>query len=1043
LFGPTDELANYAPPAHNPIMPISLQRVLWAFALIACAVANGATQRTDPFSEYLVDSWTTEEGLPSDTISGVLQTSDGYLWCSTYDGLVRFDGARFVRVGPNEPADRQASRILCLYQDRKGHLLLGTDGAGLLRYDGQTFTTVVEVEEGSSFNVVRSVAEDAAGNIWLGTRGGLGRWSDGVVTWMVGATGYTNVAFSIWNLAFDRQERLWITDWISLKAFSNGAFETGLMRPEAKPLRAVYPAPSGDLWVGMLGQSMRRNASGEWSEVGEASQFGRSEVVAFCETEAGGLWLGARKGLYQWRDGRWTLFERRGLDAAEVRVLFEDRRGNLWVGTGTGGLIRLKRRLLETFARSEGLTDDAVLAIRQDAQGRMWAGAADGRVFLRETGPFQPWSVVDGKSLGAPVKTIMHARDGATWVGTFGNGLMRFKEGRSDRFLPVVGTFARVDKINSVLEDRAGTLWVGAFYSLYRLGESNLLVQVPVGGREVLAQVMAIVEGQNGLWVAFDGLGVVRISGNEALWITRREGLPTHFVRTLYEDAAGDLWIGTTAGLCCWRAGKINKWSAAEGLPNDTILQILEDDAGNLWLGSKAGIVRVAKADLRAVAESRKALLDVFAYGRGEGMLDVECSGPLAVKTHDQKFWFPTSKGVVVADPAELRRRSSPAPPVHIEEVRADGKIVARPHTSPRHVSNRQLRPEVTELPHHTRRIEFIYTAAALTSPERVRFRHRLEGFDADWTDAGNVRSAVYTKLAPGDYRFQVIASNNDGVWNEAGHAHTFRILAPFWKRAWFIAPVGLISIGSLAALVRFVSVRHLRRKLRRLEEAHAVEKERMRIAQDMHDEIGGKLSRISFLSDMACQNVPASSEASQQIDQVSETARDVIRTVDEIVWAVSPRNDTLDSALHYVCRHAEEFFEFTPIELVIELPGEVPALRLSAEVRHNLFCAVKEALNNVLKHSQANTVRVRFDLHPANLEITITDNGKGFDPVDALHPVGHQSSPSAGDGLLNMRERMESVGGQCTIQSRVGGGTCVLLSVPLKHVEGRRIKHA
>src|SRR5688572_27308226 len=500
---------------------------------------------------------------------------------------------------------------------------------------------------------------------------------------------------------------------------------------------------------------------------------------------------------------------------------------------------------------------------------------------------------------------------------------------------------------------------------------------------------------------AFDGVGVARLVGNDAMWLTRREGLPTRFVRALHEDAEGNLWIGTTAGLSCWHNGAMSTWTTAHGLLSDAILQILEDGAGRLWLGTRAGIMRVDKGDLRLVADGRKPLLDVYAYGRGEGMWSVECSAgssPSAARTADGKLWFPTARGLVMIDPAKLGRNRSPAPPVHIEEVRADGKIVAQPHVSPALASSQSKiqnsKSKIEQLPATTRRVEFIYTAPALATPERVRFRHRLEGFDADWTDAGTLRSAAYTKLAPGEYRFEVIASNNDGVWNETGHAWSFRVLAPFWKRAWFLSLAGIATAGSVGAMARFVSVRHLRRKLARLEEAHAVEKERMRIAQDMHDEIGGKLSRISFLSDMASRNVPEASEASQQIDQVSETAREVIRTVDEIVWAVSPRNDTFESLAHYICRHAEEFFEMTPVDLELDLPTEFPPHRLPAEVRHNLFCAVKEALNNVFKHAQATKVRIGFAVRPTFFEVTVTDNGVGFDSEELLVPARSNGNP-------------------------------------------------
>ena len=1034
---PDDALDNLTFRTHNAIMSLlRLQRWLW----LALLVAHVSTARGEHlFADYLVDAWTTEEGLPSSTISDIAQTPDGYLWASTYDGLVRFDGVRFVRIGPDD--SMEARRILCLHLDGKG-LLLGTDGAGLLRYDGQRFTTLLEVEAGSSFNVIRAIAQDSKGDLWLGTRGGLGRWRDGKVTWITTGTGYTNAANSVWNLAFDRDEKLWITDWVSLKAYKNGVFETGLV-PETKPIRAVYSGASGEVWAGRLGRAQRRDANGEW--VPEEERFGNSEVAAFCRTRAGDLWLGARKGLYQKREGKWVSFQRGRLDIAEVRVLFEDREGNLWVGTGTGGLMRLKQRLVTSYAGADGLSDEAVLTV-QTVGEKLLAGGADGQVFERDGERFRPWA--GSKSLDAPVKSILQSRDGAVWIGTFGNGLLRHeapkghgtREGTT-RFMPAIGTFARVDKITSLLEDKGGVMWVGTFYSLYRFGGSNVLVKVPVGGREILAQVMTLLEGRDGLWAAFDGVGIARIAGTEALWLTRREGLPTHFVRALHEDAEGSLWIGTTAGLSCWRNGAMSTWTTAHGLVNDAVLQIVEGDAGHLWLGTKAGILRVNKRDLREVAGGRKPLIDVFAYGRGEGMLSVECSGgssPSAARTADGKLWFPTTQGVVMVDPAKLGRNRNPAPPVHIEEVRADGKTVAHPHVSPTLVASQSKtqnsKARIEDLPSATRRVEFVYTAPALATPERVRFRHRLEGFDADWTDAGTSRSAVYTKLAPGQYRFQVIASNNDGMWNESGHSWSFRVLAPFWKRAWFLCFAGIATAGGVGAMVRFVSVRHLRRKLARLEEAHAIEKERMRIAQDMHDEIGGKLSRISFLSDMASQNVSPSSEAGQQIDQVSETAREVIRTVDEIVWAVSPRNDTLDSAIHYVCRHAEEFFELTPIELALELPGDVPACRLSAEVRHNLFCAVKESLNNVLKHANATKVRTTFAVRPMEFEVAVTDNGCGFEAADVLKQSGNgKAAVRAGDGLLNMRERLESIVGRCVIESTRGRGTCVTFTVPLR----------
>jgi ligand-binding sensor domain-containing protein/signal transduction histidine kinase len=1011
----------------------------------------------DSQSEYLIDAWGTDEGLPSNIVTDIAQTPDGYLWCSTYDGVVRFDGVRFVRVGPDERTSRDATRVLCLHVDQRGQLWLGTDGAGVMRYSGGAFATFYEGPSASA-NSVRAIAEDASGALWLGTQGGLGRLVEGKVTWFTDATGFTNSAKSIWNLTTDPEGRLWIADWTTLKTFRGGRFETVLIDPEQRPpVRAVYTDEESNIWAGMLGRALRRESSGNWVNIDEAGDFAKTEVAAFCRTRSGELWVGTRRGLFLQRGKGWTVFRARdGLLSSEVRALFEDREENLWVGTGTGGLARLKRRVLKSYTAQHGLTDGGVRALRQRPDGELWVGMNAGRLaYGGSSGAFHRF---DGPDLpnDAAVESVLQTRDGALWIGTFGNGLMRFHRGATTQFRPSVGSPARIDKVTALLEDRAGQVLVGTFYSLYKATSSNLLVPVLVGGRDLRSPVTVLHEDRAGrLWVACHGLGLAQLNFDSSSasasaeiveWITRREGLPSDLVRTLHEDAAGTLWIGTEAGLCRWREGKVTTFTKAQGLADDTISQILEDDSDNLWLGSNHGIMRVAKRELDAVAAGKKASLEVFACGRGEGMLSLECSGgfsPAGLKTKDGRLWFPTTRGLVMVDPSHLRMSmNATPPPVHVEEVRADGKLVAQPYLKPGHgvpasagsTAERlhrtpsRLKPELHTLvlPAGTRRLEFSYTALSLTAPERIRFKHRLDGFDSDWTDAGAARSAVYTKLPAGPYSFQVIACNNDGLWNETGYTQRFRVLAPFWQTWWFLSLMGLATAGTLGATVRFVSVRHLRHKLRRLEEAHAIEKERMRIAQDMHDEIGGKLSRISFLSDMAGQNLQKS-EASEQIEQVSEAAREVIRTVDEIVWAVSPRNDTLDSAIHYICRHSEEFFELTPIELELKLPDEVPARRLSADVRHNLFCAVKEALNNVLKHARPTGVRVAFAVSPASFEVTVTDNGCGFCTKESGSPG------RAGDGLLNMRERLQSVDGSCTITSQPGGGTRVVFKVPLK----------
>ena len=1001
------------------------------------AAAPAPAEEAD--TEFLVDVWGTDQGLPNNTVTGIAQTPDGYLWCGTYDGVVRFDGARFVRVGPDDSTHQQANRIQCLLVDRQGHLWIGTDGAGVLRY-AEGHLTPVTGHDGDSRDAVRSIAEDGAGNLWLGTRGGLGRLTKGHVTWFTEAAGFANTSKSTWSVATDSDGRVWAADWGNLRSFQGGVFETVLSGGNLmQPLRSVH-VNGTNIWAGMLGQAMRRRAGGHWERLDDAGLFAGVEVTSFCQTRSGDLWVGTRKGLHRRRGQRWTtITARNGLVSGEVRMLFEDREGNLWVGTGTAGMARVKRRVLNSYTARHGLSDGGVMALREKPGGGLWVGLSNGRLAVGDARGFRPADGVSGWPTDAGVTSVLPTRDGALWVGTFGNGLMRFHAGRSNQFAPTVGSPARIDKVTALLEDRRGDVWVGTYYSLYKGTETNLVVPVSVGERELRAPVAALIESRDGgLWAACHGLGVLRLHASGTNWITRHEGLPTHLVSALYEDSDGSLWIGTAAGLCWWRDGKVTTFTTAHGLTDANISQILDDGGGHLWLGSRRGLMRIARRELEAIAEGRQTSAEVFACGLGEGMPSEECSGgfsPAGIRSADGRLWFPTARGLVMVDPAELERGLNPSPPpVYIEEVRADGRLVAQLHVPGRvEAKSAAARPFV--LPHNTRRLEFAYTAVSLTAPERVRFRHRLEGFDSNWTEAGGARSTAYAKLPAGWYHFQVLACNEAGVWNETGHGLAFRVAAPFWHTWWFLMLSGAGLAGMLAAGARFVSVQKWRQRLRRLEEAHAIDKERMRIAQDMHDEVGGKLSRISFLSDMARRSVAETSEAGRQIDEVSEAARDVIRTVDEIVWAVSPRNDTLESLTHYICRHAEEFFELTPIELELEIPSDFPAHRLSADVRHNLFCAVKEALNNVLKHAAAGKVRIAFVASHVSFQVTVRDNGRGFRPEAREIPVSGIPATAAdgGDGLLNMWERLASIGGRCGIESEPGQGTQVVFTVPLK----------
>ncbi len=295
-------------------------------------------------------------------------------------------------------------------------------------------------------------------------------------------------------------------------------------------------------------------------------------------------------------------------------------------------------------------------------------------------------------------------------------------------------------------------------------------------------------------------------------------------------------------------------------------------------------------------------------------------------------------------------------------------------------------------------------------------------------------RVAYYNNLAPGNYRFRVQACNNDGVWNEAGAMVAMVMLPHFWQTWWFKGSVVLLAVAAAGGTVQQITRRNMQREVQRLEKQHAIEQERIRIARDMHDEIGAKLTKISFLGAVAKRKLALPEEAGVQIDKMSQTARDVIRALDEIVWAVNPANDSLEHLATYLCRNTAEFFDNSPILCQFDIPDELPVCRLGTDVRHNILLAAKEAMNNILKHASATNVLVQISVQPEVFEVVISDNGRGFNREDpAAKPGVAERSARVGNGLTNMEQRLKSVGGRCAVESQTGQGTKITFTVFLK----------
>ena len=1025
------------------------RQALLRFAPISATLPPASTE---PASDYRLDRWQTEDGLPGNEVTAIVQSRDGYLWVGTSAGLARFDGVRFTRFGEQEGI--RNSRVLCLYEDKVGTLWVGTDGGGLLHLVEGRFQALTR-REGLMNDVVMSVVEDAQGMLWIGTYNGLDCWFKGRLMRGEQLPPHRAEPFS---RVLDDSGGLWVVINGFLHQIKNGEYVR--KNPGAEPASEIAVAglrrgPSGQLWFGGLGGRLSTSSNGVLTLLPQPANLSSDTILDVCETRNGDLWMGmASTGLRRWRNGEvLSLSVQDGLADNSVRCLLEDREGNLWVGTAAGGLQRVKPKKLRLITTSDGLTHNVIMSMAEDSEGRIWIGSNGGglsvgrprRVARQEGRAAEPRNgsgrneppgnanprqalgmefasaelsyLLDNESLSALLATAK----GELWLGTWNSGLFRITGAKVEQL-----NLARPDSDEPVLamcKSSRGGLWVGTYQDGLKFLKDGVFSACRTTNGPSANYITSLTEDAAArLWIGTGGGGLNCLSNGQFTVFTREHGLAGDFIRTLYLDAPGVLWIGTSQGLSRMKDGRLHSITSRLGLWDYMISQILEDDKGRLWLGSNRGISRVPKAELDAVADGRLDLLTPVVFGKAEGLESLECTGgfgPAGLKTRDGRLWFSTVKGLAIVDPKHLPP-DNPAPEVILEDVRVNGEALKSGRNSVLQPFNTSREAQIGP---GVQRLEFRYTALNFTAPERIRFRYQLLGFDTGWVEANDRRVAEYSKLAPGRYQFHLIACNADGVWNEDGVALAVICLPAFWQTLWFrlLGIAGLL--GSVGWAVRAWVIRRLRRRMNMLEQQHALEKERTRIARDIHDELGALLTEISLLSDHGHKHRGHPATVENDFGKISATARTAVQTADGIVWAVNPQNDSLSHLANYLVHFAEDFFRLTDIRCRLDIPVLLPGIPISANQRHHLLLATKEACNNVARHSGATEVWVRLTVTEDQFSIAVEDNGHGFNL---------ESVPADHDGLLNIQQRLADLGGRVELQSAPGQGTRVRIIAPL-----------
>ena len=1004
--------------------PVAVERLILTIGLAALALVDarqscvsaqlGGPENTLPQPPQLVSRvWRVEDGLPQDSVSALVQSRDGYLWVGTSGGLTRFDGIRFETFGVDEGLPNLPVRALL--EDRAGNLWIGT-AQGLYRLrEGRVsrWTT----QDRLARDIINELAEDSEGSVWIATTTGLSRWHQGRLERREDAG-----LAGCWVRAtvIDPQGALWVA--VANRGLLRWNGRTFVPATASEEIQALRPSSlvrdrAGAIWA-VEGRRVVRIDGNALTTYGPGD--GLTDALISCLTASadGTIWAGmVDEGLCHFRDWRFhPVRQADGLSNEAVRALVEDHEHNLWVGTSGGGLIRLRPKDFKTLTLLEGQRELLPLSLAETDAGTWWVGTL-GRGFFRLAGGRQERlrreELLPSNSM---VALIFATRDGSLWCGG-GETLFQWRAGG-------LVSSNRCELARCFCEDRQGGLWVGR--------ENGTLLRLREGRVEACftnllgAPLTALSQGSDGtLWIGSYGGGLGRFRDGECTVLRKSDGLGGDIIRVLHLDSQGALWIGTEGGgLSCLRDGRVENFNRRHGLIADAVLQILEDDQGHLWLGTHRGIVRVSRRELEDLATGAATAVHSRIWRRSDGLASEQCVAGFnsCLKTRSGLLCFCTGRGVVVIDPKQPEPASQP-PLVRLQEVRVNGHPQPLPSSTPNSGSKATDQAISLIMAPGSRQLDFRYTGLYFRAPESVRFRYRLAGLDTEWVEAGDERTAHYSYVPPGRYRFTVVAHNGNGVWSEPTVDVALTVRPHFWQTWWFVALASVGLLSTVAGAIRHIEKRKAREQLRQLEIERAMERERARIAQDLHDDLGAGLTEIGLTSELVQDASVPAEEARVYLKEIGTCARELAAAMDEIVWAVNPRNDLVPSVAAYFSQFAERLLKPAGIGCRLDIERDLPTLPLKAEQRHSLFLAFKEALTNVVKHARASEVRLSIRVQADALVVGVEDNGCGLGP-DAPAP--------GADGLSNMRERLRQLRGSCEIVSAPRQGTKVIFRLPL-----------
>jgi signal transduction histidine kinase/ligand-binding sensor domain-containing protein/transcriptional regulator with XRE-family HTH domain len=1003
--------------------------LLSALAMLMLTSAATALNPTLDISQYGHTVWTLRDGLFKGRIEAMAQTTDGYLWLGTEFGLLRFDGARFVPW--KFPAGQHISDnfVAGLLAARDGSLWIGTR-KGLAHWKDGQLTDYPELAGHPIYELI----EDHAGTVWTGTVSqDAGKQLCAIQSRRVQCYGNDGrLGKRVLSIYEDAKANLWVVAETGLWRWRPGPPKLYADRDLQGQMLAVSGKAGGTPWVAtdrVLKQLVPRNRNAHPLPAIRL-QFRPKSLLLDRD---GGVWVGTLdQGLVHMRQGRVDRFTRiDGLSSNTVSNMIEDREGNIWVAT-VSGLDRFRDLVVATVSARQGLSNDYVHSVLAAHDGGVWIATLDGlnrwkdeaitiyrrrraRAARREAGVPVVREVTDDGLPSNDVQALFEDSRGRIWVSAR-DGIAYFEKGRFVRVK--TGTN---DSALSITGSSSEDLWISTVNGgLVHLLQGRVAETIP--WRKLGAHEPAFVlfdSERGGLWLGFTKGGVSYFAEGEVRQsYGPASGLGEGRISGLQLDRDGTFWASTEGGLSRVKYGRVAALNDKNGLPCSTVHWSIEDDSHSLWLHTSCGLVRIARSELVAWTTdldndpNRVVHVTVFdnsdgvpSYVRGTGF------APLVSKATDGKVWFATVDGAAVIDPRRISLNTLP-PPVHIEQVTADGKTYD--------VSS-ELR-----LPPLVRDLQLDFTALSLVAPEKVRFQYMLEGRDHDWRDSGTRRQAYYAGLPPGHYRFLVKACNNDGVWNETGASFDFSIAAAYFQTNWF----RLACVCSFLASLWWLHGLRLRRiALQFSLRADERVRERTRIARELHDTLLQSFQGLVLRFQTAAELLPARPlEAKQTLEGALERADEAICEGRDAVHDLRSGREDAATLLQAVTTIAEELAtngtntsgsRFSVVE-------EGTSRQLRPLLCEEIYRIAREALWNAFTHARARLIQVEITYRRSTLRLCVRDNGVGINAevLDRGGSAGHW-------GLPGMRERAKRIGGQLNVWSRPHAGTEIELTIP------------